>query len=225
MVKTNEELIKNSRDQNAIEFGNQIRAVRTEKGVSLRHIARLLEVAPSTLSRWERGEGTDAAVVQRVYEALGVDYNQQKKTEFKRNTSLSMTEYSIVDVSAKTDFDLSEFIESPDNKYYILIKDSSLTRLPKDSIAILDKTIQPENDNLVHCTIMYGSTILESIFNYNCIDRNVTLSLPYNDNYGNHEMDDEFTYHTFDIHSVKYARQVKIIGVVIGYVSDPRFRP
>ena len=136
-----------------------------------------------------------------------------------------MTEYSIVDVSAKTDFDLSEFIESPDNKYYILIKDSSLTRLPKDSIAILDKTIQPENDNLVHCTIMYGSTILESIFNYNCIDRNVTLSLPYNDNYGNHEMDDEFTYHTFDIHSVKYARQVKIIGVVIGYVSDPRFRP
>lgn len=225
MVKTNEELIKNSRDQNAIAFGDQIRAIRTEKGVSLRHIARILGVAPSTLSRWERGEGTDAAVVDRVYEALGVNYNQQKKTEFKRNTSFAMKEYSIVDYSDVIDFDLSEFVGKHEDKYYILIKDSSLTRLPKNSIAILDTTIQPENDNLVHCTIMHGSAIMESIYNYNCIDNKVTLSLPYNDDHGNHEMDEDLTYHTFNTHSVEYARQVKLIGVVIGYVSDPRFRP
>jgi len=46
----------NPLDLEAVTFGQKVKKYRIEKGLSLRKLAKIVDVDPGTLARWERGE-------------------------------------------------------------------------------------------------------------------------------------------------------------------------
>jgi len=46
-------------------FGEKIKAYRRKRGLSIKKLARILRIDPTTLARWERGEGAPGAGLHR----------------------------------------------------------------------------------------------------------------------------------------------------------------
>jgi transcriptional regulator with XRE-family HTH domain len=62
-------------DQRIEEFGPQLRQLREERGLSLRHVAAAAGVAPSVLSNIERGHASPTlATTHKVRAALGLSF-------------------------------------------------------------------------------------------------------------------------------------------------------
>jgi transcriptional regulator with XRE-family HTH domain len=60
-------------EQNTPDVGSRIRALRQERGLSLRALAELCELSPNTISLVERGESSPSvSTLQRLATALGV---------------------------------------------------------------------------------------------------------------------------------------------------------
>lgn len=68
-----------------MEFGQQLKAIRKEKGMSQERMAKFLDVSVSSVRHWEQGISTpNRTCLQILKDKLGIDYSPavQKKHNF-----------------------------------------------------------------------------------------------------------------------------------------------
>uniref|UniRef100_A0A7V3ZJT9 XRE family transcriptional regulator n=1 Tax=Dictyoglomus thermophilum TaxID=14 RepID=A0A7V3ZJT9_DICTH len=98
-------------------FGERLRHIRKKRGLSLNKLAELLNVAPITVSRWERNQREpDFGTLQKLSEILdiSIDYLLGKE-DAKIGTSLNLEDLSdLPDEAIKS---IEEFIDFVRKKY------------------------------------------------------------------------------------------------------------
>ncbi len=84
-----------SKNPNAGEhWGIRLQKIMKEKKLSLRELSRHIEVAPSVISGWLKGNSpTDLILIKNLSEHLGVSFSWLLTGEYEKGTSLpSMSE-------------------------------------------------------------------------------------------------------------------------------------
>jgi|YelNatPaOPRAMG01_1025707.scaffolds.fasta_scaffold81076_3 transcriptional regulator with XRE-family HTH domain len=98
-------------------FGERLRSIRKKRGLSLNDLAKILNVAPITVSRWERDQREpDLETLQKLSEILDVsiDYLLGKRN-VKIATSLSDGDLS--DLPEEAIKSIEDFIDFVRKKY------------------------------------------------------------------------------------------------------------
>jgi len=99
-------------------FGERLRETRKKRGISLTELAKRLNVAPITVSRWERDQREpDLETLQKLSEILDVsiDYLLGKEEGVKIATSLPYGDLS--DLPEEAIKSIEEFIDFVRKKY------------------------------------------------------------------------------------------------------------
>lgn len=98
-------------------FGDRLRKVRKKRGITITQLAKILNVAPITISRWERNQRQpDIETLQKLSEIfnVSVDYLLGKE-DVKIATSLAVGDIS--DLPEEAIKSIEEFVEFVKKKY------------------------------------------------------------------------------------------------------------
>ena len=96
-------------------FGNRLVKARTEKGLTQKAFAELLEISPTRLNYWEKDKREpDLFMFNKIVSVLGVDANELLGLKFDKN-SIDIKKYNSLNSSGKQKADeyINDLTENP----------------------------------------------------------------------------------------------------------------
>lgn len=164
---------KEKNDELDIKIGGIIRTAREKKGVSLRQFAKEIDITPSALSKWEKGQRSiDRASLSRIANLLSIDpqklstesivsSNQDIERRLLTNADNVQIKYTFDDVhglQAADELDITTIarqwlIEDVDTYTLIINSDVANKSVPNGHIAAIAPNLLPQHGELILCEL------------------------------------------------------------------------
>lgn len=150
---------------NILTIGDRIKRARENKQFSQKKLGSLINISPSTLSRYEqnRVKGIDTNIISKIANALGVslDYLQG----FSDTFSDKIIKIKVIESIKDGTFIFSNEIAVPSfdlpNKelFYFVAKDASMTPQINEGSLVLFQKSQEVLDNTIVCLLPFNSNV------------------------------------------------------------------
>ena len=194
-----------------------IKEGRNKKRVSVRKLAEILDVAPSTISRWENNERTIVTgdMVNRVYDVLGLESPYSDTDDVLFQNQEPLYEY----VGRKGMYLLRDKGDDLPKKYSIKTS-VPFKNIPVGAILDVNSDLFLSEESLVHATIFLSNIetgeddLLDGVFEYT--SKNGIVSMELCDSSDTENDEEEYSLFTFDSRK-SFNDIVKIHGVIEGY--------
>lgn len=202
--------------------------VRKEQGVSIRKLAEMMDIAPSTISRWERNDTlVTGEMVNRVYKALNVEqpYEQDAKIS-EESQKIPLVYYWQGRAGGLLVLDADKDRSRNLPRKYSVKMSVFAHNIPDSSILYMNCDMFVRDKDIVHATVMFKNGFaLEGLWTFKVKNEGVTLVVcddteeeePYFDD----GLRDDYTYIDFKSREM-FEEMVVIHSVLEGYYVNVR---
>ncbi|MGO4929537.1 helix-turn-helix domain-containing protein [Fundicoccus sp. Sow4_D5] len=146
-------------------IGERIKLARENKHLSQKKLGSLINISPSTLSRYEQNhvKGIDNKIIGKIAKALGVsiEYLQGFTDTFSDKIIKVKVIESIKDgvFTFTNEIAVASFALPKKELFYLVSKDSSMMPQIKEGALVLFQKSQDVIDNTIVCVLPHNSTV------------------------------------------------------------------